>query len=356
MAQRQTTSGTATISATEDLATKKFPSIIDIKRQIPSYCFEASVSTSLYYAAKDLVLVLALYLATMAVWYFAPTSLCLALTPVYWLLQGTMFMAIFVVGHDCGHGSFSNNELLNDCVGVFLHSFVMTPYYSWKISHRVHHKNTGNIDKDEIFFPLREKADNGRAFLPGFGLGLGWFMYLVLGYKHRTTKHFNPFDPIYARHILGVCISLAYLVMWSIGVYSYAQVMGFCHVLYYYGVPVFVFASFLVIVTFLHHTEEQVPWYVDGVWDNVRGQVSSIDRDYGWCHDIIHNIGTHQIHHLFPKIPHYNLEEATRHYRKAFPDLVHIRNDPILPSFARMFIKYCKQHIVDDHAKVHVYN
>ncbi len=33
---------------------------------------------------------------------------------------------------------------------------IMVPYYPWKISHHHHHKNTGNIDKDEIFYPVRQ--------------------------------------------------------------------------------------------------------------------------------------------------------------------------------------------------------
>ena len=37
--------------------------------------------------------------------------------------------------------------------------FIMVPYYPWKLSHRHHHKNTGNIDKDEIFYPVRENRD-----------------------------------------------------------------------------------------------------------------------------------------------------------------------------------------------------
>lgn len=40
--------------------------------------------------------------------------------PAYWAAQGTMFWALFVVGHDCGHGSFSNSKLLNSVVGELL--------------------------------------------------------------------------------------------------------------------------------------------------------------------------------------------------------------------------------------------
>ncbi|KAK9868884.1 hypothetical protein WJX84_011427 [Apatococcus fuscideae] len=56
----------------------------------------------------------------------------------YWFAQGTMFWALFVVGHDCGHQSFSNNKTLNDFVGNLVHSFHPGPYTGWRISHRTH--------------------------------------------------------------------------------------------------------------------------------------------------------------------------------------------------------------------------
>lgn len=50
-----------------------------------------------------------------------------------------------------------------------------------------------------------------------------------------------------------------------------------------------------------------VPWYADSEWNNVKGQLSTVDRHYGFVHSMIHTIGTHQIHHLFTKVPHYHL-------------------------------------------------
>ena len=49
----------------------------------------------------------------------------LTIYPVYWFLQGTMMWALFVLGHDCGHGSFSKSRILNDIVGNFLHSIIL---------------------------------------------------------------------------------------------------------------------------------------------------------------------------------------------------------------------------------------
>ena len=99
----------------------------------------------------------------------------------------------------------------------------------------------------------------------------------------------------------------------------------------------------------------QLPWYADSKWDFVRGQLSSIDRNYGWCHDLIHNIGTHQIHHLFSKIPHYHLEEATRTFRKTYPDLVRKSDSWVVSEFIRMFHMYDEQVYIKADTQIHVY-
>lgn len=54
-----------------------------------------------------------------------------------------MFWALFVVGHDCGHQSFSSNRKLNDFVGNIVHASILVPYHGWRISHRTHHANHG---------------------------------------------------------------------------------------------------------------------------------------------------------------------------------------------------------------------
>ena len=85
------------------------------------------------------------------------------------------------------------------------------------------------------------------------------------------------------------------LTVWATVLYSYANIYGFWSWFIYYFIPLFIFSSYMVIITFLHHSEVNTPWYADSQWDFVKGQLSTIDRDYGPVHYIIHSIGTHQV-------------------------------------------------------------
>uniref|UniRef100_A0A915ERN7 Fatty acid desaturase domain-containing protein n=1 Tax=Ditylenchus dipsaci TaxID=166011 RepID=A0A915ERN7_9BILA len=71
----------------------------------------------------------------------------------------------------------------------------------------------------------------------------------------------------------------------------------------------------LIIVSYLQHQDEEVEVYEEGNWDFVKGQVQTIDRQYGFGIDqILHHITDgHVAHHFFyTKIPHYHLSEATK--------------------------------------------
>ncbi|KAM0019651.1 putative fatty acid desaturase domain-containing protein [Helianthus debilis subsp. tardiflorus] len=58
-------------------------------------------------------------------------------------------VGLWNIVHDCGHHSFSEYPLLDDTVGLIFHSLVLTPYFSFKYSHRTHHANTSSLEKDE---------------------------------------------------------------------------------------------------------------------------------------------------------------------------------------------------------------
>jgi fatty acid desaturase len=53
--------------------------------------------------------------------------------------------------------SFSATPWINDAVGLAVHSFLLTPYFSWKHTHALHHRSTGLVEKDTAFVPDEEQ-------------------------------------------------------------------------------------------------------------------------------------------------------------------------------------------------------
>lgn len=334
----------------------RLPTLSEIKVKIPSHCFRPTVAESMSYVVKDVAFVAITFLMMNFVRNHFEYGFLLF--PLYWYIQGTLYTSLFVLGHDCGHSSFSNHTWVNDTVGTILHTWILAPYYTWKLTHNHHHKNTCNIDKDEVFYPQRGVQHDNSLYDEIFSWfpGVGWYYYLVNGYHPRTVNHFNPFEPLFnGKHRFGVwCTLISYIAMIYL-MYLYAASYGFLNLVAYHLIPVFIFASYIVIITMLHHTEIDVPWYSDSEWNNVKGQLSTIDRHYGHVHSVIHSIGTHQIHHLFTKVPHYHLEEATAHFRRAYPELVRFNDESILFAFSRMCKIFQKQRAIGDDVQVFTY-
>jgi omega-3 fatty acid desaturase (delta-15 desaturase) len=147
----------------------EFPTLSEIKRSIPSSCFESDTRLSLYYTARALFhawgLAAALFALRMTSIVHEYIVLDALLCSSYIYVQGVVFWGFFTIGHDCGHSSFSRYHSLNFIVGNLMHSAILTPFESWRITHRHHHKNTGNIDQDEIFYPQRASSQYKRARL-----------------------------------------------------------------------------------------------------------------------------------------------------------------------------------------------
>ncbi|HMX55728.1 MAG TPA: fatty acid desaturase [Leptospiraceae bacterium] len=326
------------------------PSISQIRASIPNHCFQPSVWKSLFYFFFDISTIaglasLALYLDS---WYFYP---------VYWFLQGTMFWALFVVGHDCGHGSFSHIKWLNNLIGHLSHTPILVPYHGWRISHRTHHQHTGDVDKDETWYPVTETQYSHMTLsirILRYYVFLFLFpLYLFRRSPGRDGSHFLPgsdlfrpsekWDVLTSTLLWGIFFAGLCVVGWKFGIVFLAK---------FYIAPYFVFVVWLDLVTFLHHTAPDVPWYRGEAWNFVRGNLSSVDRSYGifeWFH---HNIGTHMVHHLFIGIPHYKLREATSHMAPFLGDLYRKSDESIFRAFWRAF-RSC--HIVSDEGPVVFY-
>ncbi|KAF5744497.1 Fatty acid desaturase 8 isoform 2 [Tripterygium wilfordii] len=230
--------------------------IAEIRAAIPQHCWVRNPWRSMSYVFRDVLVVFALMAAAVHFnsWYF---------WPIYWISQGTMFWAIFVLGHDCGHGSFSESTKLNNVVGHILHSAILVPYHGWRISHRTHHQNHGNVEKDESWVPMTEslyKSLTLRTKILRFTVPfpvLAFPMYLLYRSPGKEGSHFNPKSSLFAPN-------------------------------------------------------ERAAVLTSTEWSYLRGGLTTVDRDYGLFNNIHHDIGTHVIHHLFPQIPHYHIVEATK--------------------------------------------
>ncbi|ORY18019.1 fatty acid desaturase-domain-containing protein [Clohesyomyces aquaticus] len=335
--------------------------IKQIRDAIPAHCFERSAAKGLYYVARDFVsLATTFYLFNT---YVTPenvpsTAARAALWTVYTVLQGFFGTGVWILAHECGHQAFSPSKTLNDTVGWVLHSFLLVPYFSWKISHGKHHKATGNMERDMVFVPktreryasrigkmahelaeLAEETPIATAIhLFGQQIG-GWPAYLfanVTGHNNHDRQpegkgkgkknglfsgvnHFNPSSPLYEKrdeHLillsdLGLAITLG--VLFLIG-----KNYGWANVMVWYGVPYLWVNHWLVAITFLQHTDPQLPHYDAHTWTFTRGAAATIDREFGFIgRQLLHGIvETHVLHHYVSTIPFYNADEATEAIKK----------------------------------------
>lgn len=335
------------------------PSLASIKRQIPPHCFRPSLATSLYYVARDVVFLAAVYYGAYATYggrYHA------AYLPVFWFLAGFLMWAVFVLGHDCGHGSFSRYRSVNSFFGHVLHSAILVPFHSWRISHRKHHKNTGNFEKDEIFYPMPESEYAGVNAVARFVYSktfflasLGYPIYLYKGYgnKMRNGSHMTPTSELFTKEERSQ-------VLLSVGCYAaMCALLAVCAAVYgplavatYYGVPYLIYSFFLLVVTFLHHTEPGAMWYATRSWNYVRGNLQSVDRVYGWFEHFHHDIGTHVVHHLFPAIPHYHLREANAAVKPFLGKLHKVETEGPLTQLPKSVASWQRNHVMPDKTDV----
>jgi acyl-lipid omega-3 desaturase len=299
-----------------------------LKSAIPPEYFVPSLARSLAYFFVDLLIVAGLYSLAISLdaWWFYP---------IFWFATGTMFWALFVVGHDCGHGSFSRQRWLNNLVGHISHSLILVPFHGWRISHRTHHANTGNIDTDESWYPIAESTYNSMKWYEKFlrfeALLFVYPLYLFRRSPSRETgSHFHPDSPLFKKSERADVITST---VWWAGMVGILALVGWQYgilaLVKFYVIPYVIFVMWLDLVTFLHHTEADIPWYRGQDWYFLKGALSTIDRSYGIFDNIHHNIGTHVAHHIFIGIPHYHLKAATEALKPVLGSYYRISTQPI---------------------------
>jgi omega-6 fatty acid desaturase (delta-12 desaturase) len=344
----------------------------EIKAVIPEACFHRSFFWSFFYLFRDIAITTGfLYAAsqylnadfpTLQYPLFTTTDVVIenARTVVTWIAawstyafwMGTIWTGPWVLAHECGHGAFSDSQFVNDVVGFVLHQGLLVPYFAWQYTHAKHHRRTNHLTDGESHVPSTAK-DNGlvqsrresfyAAWHEAMGdgafavfqiwthLGLGWPLYLLglastgklaadgTPLDDRIADHFRPNSPMFPPKVRAKILLSTVTEILTLAALVYAGFQyGHLKVFLWYWCPYFYTNAWLVLYTWLQHTDPSIPHYGEGQWTWVKGALSTIDRDYGIFDFFHHRIGsTHVVHHLFHEMPWYNAKVATHHV-KAF--------------------------------------
>ncbi|CAC9535153.1 delta-12 fatty acid desaturase [Leishmania infantum JPCM5] len=327
--------------------------IKQIQDQIPAKYFERSAVWGMYYVFRDICQLLVvhciMYLAVMpalaglesrmyeaagATWvsWALVSAVKLAAWNVFWFVQGLNGTALWVLAHECGHQAFSPYRSLNNAVGLLLHSSVLVPYHSWRITHGNHHKHTNHLTKDTVFVPRKESKvidlleETPLVMVTNMLIMFifGWPGYLLFNVASqdygRRANHFEPSSPLFRKE------DAHDIVLSDIGIFAALTVLGLCtyqygahNVFCWYVVPYMWVNFWLLYITYLQHTDIRIPHYNHEHWTFVRGAVAAVDRDYGFLmNNWLHHINdSHVVHHLFSQMPFYHAIQVTRHHIKA---------------------------------------
>ncbi len=218
---------------------------------------------------------------------------------------------IFIIFHDCGHGSFFRSKMLSRIVGIITGLLTFTPYHKWTREHKEHHATVGNLDKrgvgDVKTLTIEEymKLSPWKRFSyrfyrhPLFLLGVAPFLVFVV--QNRLPKKYMSLkEHVYHQlNNLALVIAIA-LMIWAIGWKAYLLIQ----------LPVLYIASVHgVWLFYVQHQYENVVWTRGQEWNykNIALQGSSYFKLPKVLQWFTGNIGFHHIHHLSPRIPNYKL-------------------------------------------------
>jgi acyl-lipid omega-6 desaturase (Delta-12 desaturase) len=271
-------------------------------------------------------------------WYLMHLSLTVSwwLTVPLAVLAGAFLVRVFIIFHDCGHGSFFKSRRANDAMGMISGVLTLTPYYQWRWEHATHHASAGDLDKrgigDVWTMTVQEYLESSRwqrfayrlARNPVVLLVLAPLFMFVILQRFPATKA-NPRERR-SVHWNNLCIlAMATVLSWTYGLVPYLliqlTVMAVAG-----GVGVWMF--------YVQHQFEDVYWERSEEWDFTAAalQGSSFYKLPGILQWFSGNIGFHHIHHLSSRIPNYNLERCHRSH-SMFRDVKPITMRTSLKSF-----------------------
>lgn len=238
----------------------------------------------------------------------------------YWLTlllavpTAGFFVRIFIIFHDCGHGSFFKSHSANTIVGYLTGILTFAPYHDWRFNHARHHATCSDLDRrgtgDVWTLTTREydalsswKKFTYRLYrnpIVMFGLGPVWLFMISHRFAPRGAK-MRERRSVYITNLglLVVAVSVSLLI----GFKSYLLIQ----------LPVILLAGTIGIWLFyVQHQYEDVYWNRHDNWDFQAAALegSSFYKLPAVLQWFTGNIGYHHVHHLNARIPNYNLQRC----------------------------------------------
>ena len=260
--------------------------------------------------------------------------------PVSWwltvplaILAGAFLVRVFIIFHDCGHGSFFKSRLANDITGVITGVLTVTPYYHWRWEHNIHHATSGHLDKrgvgDIWTLTVQEYLEASRWQRFAYRLARNPFILFVIAplYLFIIRQRF-PSPNANARERLSVYMMNVAIAGMAIGL---SAAFGLKAYLLIQLIIIAVAGSAGVWLFYVQHQFEGAYWERGDNWDYTAAALQGssfykLPRILQWFSG---NIGFHHIHHLSTRIPNYNLERC--HY--ADPLFQQVKPVTLLGSF-----------------------
>ncbi len=249
-------------------------------------------------------------------WYLMYLSLSVS----WWLtiplaaLAGAFLVRIFIIFHDCGHGSFFKSRVANDILGYLCGLLTLTPYYHWRWEHSIHHATAGDLDRRNVgdiwTMTVQEYLEASRWKRFSYRLARNPFILFGLAplFLFMVMQRFSSPKANLRERLSVYWMNLALLIMaaslsWIFGVKEYLLIQ-FTITLVAGSVGVWMF--------YVQHQFEDVYWDRGDNWDFAKAALEGssfykLPRILQWFSG---NIGFHHIHHLSPRIPNYNLERC----------------------------------------------
>lgn len=245
-----------------------------------------------------------------------------SLSVSYWLTAFLIILAagflvrLFIIFHDCGHGSYFKSQKANRIVGVFFGILAFTPYDKWHNQHMRHHGTVGNLDKrgvGDVWTMTREEYQASdkwnrlkyriyRNPLVMFGIG-SLYVFLI---QNRLTK-----KEMTRKEKLNVYFTNASLLLIFTGM---SFVIGVGTFLIIQLSILYIAAISGLWLFYLQHQYEDVAWFRSKDWNyrTVALKGSSFVKFPKLLQWFSGNIGFHHIHHLNARIPNYYLNTCYR--------------------------------------------